>query len=205
MKMTWKRVVRPIFYIIGDMYDDRRQYSISSVFYDKYIKGDKKPRRIKTYYRYGRILYEISEFNKAEKVLKITVDKGGVKNKPEYLLRYAQALIKNKKLTQAEAALRESIALNPKRGFVHYLLGVCLAAQKRWLHAEDSLKEAVRLGEETPGCFMHLGQAAFEMRHYSEAFKAYRASAEMGGYRLRGVKERLCTIELVLPLKEQVC
>src|SRR5699024_10903066 len=74
--------------------------------------------------------------------------------------------------------LNKAINLDAKRSFYHYLLGIVYSEQNKWLHAEESLLIAKSLNYATSKFYYRLGVACFEVRHFSEAKKAFKQSAD---------------------------
>ena len=81
--------------------------------------------------------------------------------------------------SQAEAAYREAIALDPNLAAAHANLGNVLGAQGKAREAEAAYRKAIALGPKIALAHFNLGVAMLEWRRYGEAEAACRAAVAL--------------------------
>ncbi len=79
----------------------------------------------------------------------------------------------------AEAAYRRAIDLRPDFYYAHFLLGVALGDQGRFLEAEASLRESIRLNPDCGDCRGFLGRQFWEQGRIDAAIDAMREAVDL--------------------------
>lgn len=174
-KKLYRKILRPVYFIIAKTYEDKKQYDVAATFYRKAI-GKRGSRSAEKNYHYGRVLYRLGEYEESGKQLELAI-KNAKRPNDEYLLRYAESLIKLRKYVEAEDSLRRAISINGRRAAHHYVLGVLLCLQKKWWQAEEALITAKKLGYSSAKFYRRLGRASYEMRRYDEASRYFEIAA----------------------------
>lgn len=88
----------------------------------------------------------------------------------------AAYLVAGQHVPEAEAQLRQEIALFPKEAMAHAALGHLEAGQKKYAEAEKELQTAAALGPDDPDTFLYLGQLYAAMHETAKAEAALRKS-----------------------------
>lgn len=88
----------------------------------------------------------------------------------------AAYLVAGQHVPEAEAQLRQEIALFPKEAMAHAALGHLEAGQKKYVDAEKELQTAAALGPDDPDTFLYLGQLYAAMHENAKAEAALRKS-----------------------------
>lgn len=88
----------------------------------------------------------------------------------------AAYLIVGQRVAEAEAQLRQEIALYPREAMAHAALGHLEAGQHKYAEAEKELQTAAKLAPEDPDTFLYLGQLYAAMGETAKAEAALRRS-----------------------------
>lgn len=83
------------------------------------------------------------------------------------------------RLDEALAAFEQAVALKPKDGNAHYLVGVTRLRRKEYTQAVTALEEAVRLNSDNANYYYQLGAAYERNRQLDKAEKAFRRTLDM--------------------------
>jgi len=112
-----------------------------------------KPENALLNYNLGKAYYAMKQFDKAEKPFEIAVSRTP---NPKWFITLGYTYLQNKRFDGAEAALNESIRLNPRDPIAWSLLGRVYYQTKDFEKAEKVSKEAVKLNPLTTDAYINL-------------------------------------------------
>lgn len=162
---------------IAKIYKHKRQHDVAAIFYGKALDNH-DGLRASLYYEYAYVLYATKKFEQALEQINYAIDTSQ-KSYSKYIVLRAQIQIKLKQFAKAEKDLQQSLAINYEKSITHYLLGISLIFQEKWYQAKEALMTAEQLGYHTAKFYHRLGQASFELEHFSYAAGAYEQAASM--------------------------
>lgn len=90
----------------------------------------------------------------------------------EYLY-HAKELEASARLTEAVAAYRKAIQLNPKSPWIHYHLGKALTKLQKWDEVIAAYQQAIKLNPSFASFYYNLGDAFIQQGSFDEAINQY--------------------------------
>ncbi len=135
----------------------------------QYLRGDAAPPSVDDYWRAAELFERASEIHPSEDELRA---------KAKFCA--GRALIEGQKYDDAEAALREAIALDPRGPFAYNALGIAELRRGKFREAAGQLTKAAELAPRWAYPYHNLAQDYIAMGRYSEAEKAYQQALDRG-------------------------
>lgn len=193
--MTQKKCkINPVEFIkknalitIARTYKYKKQPKTAELFYSKVLDHSKVKLPTAYYYEYASVLHKNNNAKKALEQIDYALNDDKNKNHAKHLVLRSEIYIKLRQYANAERDIGHAIELVHDNAFAHYISGIILILQKKWHQAEESLSIAQQLGYSSAKFYRRLGQASFEMGHYSRAAEAYYEAVQLWGNNKRGM------------------